>query len=176
VISSSRRLSFGRGEVDIAVMIGTVEEDSLVIRPVSEAGWALYAAEGYLAGAPPFGTAADLTRHRVLGLPPELSDQPAASWLREKAGEAIIPLNLSPISEVVAAAAESAGIALLPCLLADREPRLKRLLPDVLVVCHPVTLVYRPDIAEDRDGRLVLRTLAAALGEVSGAFRGEKAA
>ena len=58
--------------------------------------------------------------------------------------------------DLVAAAQSGAGVALLPCFLADAEPSLARLTTSV-VVAHDLWLVYRREARLSKELRAVIR-------------------
>jgi DNA-binding transcriptional LysR family regulator len=76
-------------------------------------------------------------------------------------------LRTNEMVTMLEAAASGAGLALLPCMLADTDPRLVRLTPQVLVR-RGLSLVYRREQRGSRAVRIVagflikvLRTQAA---------------
>ena len=77
-------------------------------------------------------------------------------WLAEHAANATVVSRSNASASLVAAAASGAGLALLPCFLAEVEPALKRLTPDVLIK-HPVSLVYRREVRQSEPVRVVIR-------------------
>ena len=64
--------------------------------------------------------------------------------------------------DIIAAAASGIGIALVPCFLADAEPKLKRLARQI-VVTHEMALVYRREARHAPNVRLVARVVSEAV-------------
>ncbi len=102
-----------------------------------------------------------------------MGGSPARAWLDAHAGQATIALRQSQMGEVTAAAAEGAGIAPLPCFLGDAGPRLRRLLPDVLVR-QRLALVFRRETGDDMLlGRRVLDAIVRARARAGKLLAGE---
>ena len=158
---------------DIAIRMGPVDGPDLIARQVGAVGWSLYASEAYLADRPDIDLANGLAGHLLVGFGAGMAGSAAQGWLDAHASHATVALRQSQMSEVVAAAAEGAGAALLPCVLADAEPRLQRLTAEVLVR-QPVTLVFRRDTGEDPAGRRAVQMLATALRNARAALGGDR--
>src|SRR5690606_24991468 len=122
-----------------------VDGGDLIARRLCSSGWSLYAAPSYLARR---GTPADLdalSGHDLIGYHPSLSQLPAAAWLEARATPGSVVLRSREMTDMVAAAASGLGLALLPCVLADAEPGLTRLTPEVLAT-RALSLVYRREM------------------------------
>jgi DNA-binding transcriptional LysR family regulator len=156
IISSNRPPDLKRGEVDLAVVVRTVIEEDLVRRSLGEVGWSLYAADAYLARRPDPIDPNDLSGHEIVALNTDTTVAPAAKWLAEHAVNATVVSRSNASAALVAAAVAGAGLALLPCFLAEEEPALKRLTPAVLTK-HPVSLVYRREVRLAEPVRVVIR-------------------
>jgi DNA-binding transcriptional LysR family regulator len=81
---------------------------------------------------------------------------PAARWLDAHAVGATIALRSRELTDMVTAAVDGVGLAVLPCSLADVEPRLRRLTPQVLAT-SPLSLVHRREARLSPEVRLVIR-------------------
>ena len=145
IISDNRPPDLKRGEVDLAVLVRTVVDVDLVRRSLGDIGWSLYATDAYLARHPGPVDPNDLSGHEIVALKAESTSAPAAKWLAEHAANATVVSRSNASSSLVAAAVAGAGLALLPCFLAEAEPALKRLTPDVLIK-HSVSLAYRREV------------------------------
>ena len=98
----------------------------------------------------------DLSGHEIVALKADSTSAPAAKWLAEHAANATVVSRSNASASLVAAAVAGAGLALLPCFLAEAEPALKRLTPDVLIK-HSVSLVYRREVRLAEPVRVVIR-------------------
>lgn len=141
-IAGSQLLDLKRGDADMALRIGPIHDDELVARRLGEVGLSLYASAAYVQSHPALEMADGLAGHQIIGYGSELSAVPAARWLDAHAAKASTVLSTNEISTMVAAALTGVGIAMLPCMLGDSEPRLLRLTPDVLAR-RELSLVYR---------------------------------
>lgn len=174
ILSGPRPLDLRKGEADLAIRAGPVTDQELVASRLGEAGFSLYASEGYLAAHPAPADPADLTGHDVIGFDANLSALPAARWLEKNAAGAVTVLRSGQMTDVLSAAVGGIGLAVLPCFLADAEPKLRRLTPHVLATL-PITLVYRrearisePVRAAIRFVKTVVRRNAGLLGGAGG--------
>jgi DNA-binding transcriptional LysR family regulator len=145
IISDNRPPDLKKGEVDLAVVVRAVIDADLVTRSLGDVGWSLYAGEAYLARRPAPDDPNDLSGHEVIALKTDSPAAPAAKWLAEHAANATIVMRSNASASLVAAAVAGAGLAILPCFVAETEPTLKRLTPDVLI-SHRVSLVYRREV------------------------------
>jgi len=156
IISDNRPPDLKRGEVDLAVLVRTVIDVDLVRRSLGDIGWSLYATDAYLARHPGPVDATDLSGHEIVALKAESTSAPAAKWLAEHAANATVVSRSNASASLVAAAVAGAGLALLPCFLAEAEPALKRLTPDVLIK-HSVSLAYRREVRLAESVRVAIR-------------------
>lgn len=87
---------------------------------------AIYASPSYVARR---GAAAvdSLAGHDVVGYDESLANVPGARWLAAHGDEATVVFRVNSLLSVLTAAAEGLGLAVLPCWLADPDPRLQRL-------------------------------------------------
>ena len=156
IISANRPPDLKRGEVDLAVLVRTVIDEDLVRRSLGDVGWSLYATDAYLARHPDRSIRTTCQDTRSSHSPADSTAAPAAKWLAEHAANATVVSRSNASASLVAAAVAGAGLALLPCFLAEAEPALKRLTPEVLTK-HPVSLVYRREVRLAEPVRVVIR-------------------
>ena len=116
-------------------------EQGLVARPVRESGWSLYASPAYLARHSFPSDLDDLSGHELVGYDLALAEVPAAKWVEQRLGQATLALRSREMTEMMAAALSGAGLAVLPCVVADDEPGLIRVTPAVLATRN-LSLVY----------------------------------
>jgi DNA-binding transcriptional LysR family regulator len=155
IIGANRAPDLKRGGIDLAVLVTKVTDEDLVRRTLGEVGWSLYATDGYLSRHRGPIDPNDLSGHEVVALASESTAAPAAKWLAEHAANATVVSRSNASASLVAAAVAGAGLALLPCFLAEAEPTLKRLTPNVLTK-HPVSLVYRREVRLAEPVRVVI--------------------
>lgn len=142
LLSGAKPVDLRRGEADLAIRSGPVDDEDLIVRPLGDSGWSLYAAPEYLARHPAPVDIDNLGGHSLIGFDPGLASVPAAQWIEARArGGAAIVLRSREMSDMQAAAIAGAGLAMLPCLAADGQPGLVRITPQVLSR-RTLSLVY----------------------------------
>ena len=166
ILSGNRSFDLSRGEADLALRIATTTQPELICKRIGDAGWSLYAAEGYLArrGIPPVP---DLSGHDVIGFDESLAQVPGALWLKEHAAGAHMMLRGNSIMSVLNAAIVGMGLAVVPCFLAEAEPTLRRLTPKILG-SREIWLVFHPDVARIARVRTVIDFVTEIVGLGSG--------
>jgi DNA-binding transcriptional LysR family regulator len=145
IVSGARIVDLEQSEADLAVRGAPVEADDLIARRLCCSGWSLYAAPSYLARRAAPASLDDLSGHDLLGYHPSLAHMPASQWLESRAARASVVLRSREMTDMVTAASSGLGLAVLPCVLADVEPGLVRLTPDVLAT-RTLSLVYRREM------------------------------
>jgi DNA-binding transcriptional LysR family regulator len=145
LVSGARPVDLKKGEADLAIRSGPCADAELVARKLGDSGFSLYATDGYLARRPGPVDPDDLRGHELIGFDASLAAVPAARWIEEHAAGATIVLRSREMTDVTAAATSGIGIALLPCMLGDATPGLRRATPAVLLV-RPLFLVYRREM------------------------------
>ena len=163
IVSSARRVDLRKGEADLAVRVGPIDDDGLVARKLGDVGSALYGSRSYLARRPEVDPD-DLSGHSVIGFHRSLADMPAARWLADRCGEAKIVLRSREAVDLLTAVKSGAGLAVLPCFLGDGEPTLVRLTPG-RIATRRLSLVYRRDGRLSRELRAVVSLIVESLRE-----------
>lgn len=143
LLAGAKPVDLRRGEADLAIRSGPIDDEDLIVRPLGDSGWSLYAAPSYLSAHAAPTDLDDLSGHALVGFDPALATVPAAQWIEQRAieGRATIVLRSREMSEMQAAAIGGAGLALLPCLAADGVAGLVRVTPRVLAK-RALWLVY----------------------------------
>ena len=136
------------------------KEPSLVARRLGELQLALFASREYLQ---PRGLAA-LSGHDWIGFDASLDELPPVKWLRRSLPELRYVLRTSTTTAQVVACAEGHGVALLPVLVAAREPRLERLLPRLVGPSRELWGVTHVDLRGNARTEAFLGWLAGVLG------------
>jgi DNA-binding transcriptional LysR family regulator len=171
LLSGARPVDLKSGEADLAIRSGPIADEDLIASKLCEMGWSLYATESYLARRGRPHDALDLTGHDVIGYDPSLATTPAAAWLEARVASANVVLRSREMTDMLAAAASGIGLALLPCVIADGEPKLTRLTPAVL--CRrDISLVYRREAALSAPVRVVIDFVKETMRAHAPAMRG----
>lgn len=157
----NRALDLTRREADVALRVGRPSEKALMGRRAGVVVYGLYASASYLERSPAPRTLAALSRHAFCGLDETFARAPHVRWQAELARDAKLVLRTNSMLALVEAVQAGAGIATLPCALADRRPGLKRVLKDQAAVERDLWVVYHRDLRRSRGVRLVVDALLA---------------
>jgi len=171
IVSGSALVDLGKQQADLAIRSGPVTDDALVVRKLCESGFSLYASPAYLARHPGPIDLEDLRGHELIGYDPSLAALPAATWLERRAPNATVVLRSREMTDMLAAASSGAGLAVLPCMLADSEPTLRRITPE-LVATRTLSLVYRSEVRLSEHVRAVARFVVSVMAEHAERIRG----
>jgi len=144
LVADNRSASLLQREADVAVRFVRPAQAQLASRRVASVGQGLYAARDYLADRP-FRHGEPLRGHDLLGYHASLGTMPEARWLEERAQGARVVLRANRVDLLLPAVVAGLGLAVLPCYLADGEPRLVRLLGPREVVMRELWLVLHRD-------------------------------
>ncbi len=155
VLMGNQQLDLARGEADIAVRAMKTTQRELLVKKLVDAGWSLYAAEGYLARRPPPARPDALAGHDIVGYEEAMSGVPGARWLEDHGAGANLVMRGNSLMSVLNAVIAGLGISVVPCFLAEPEPTLRRLTPDV-PGSREITLVVHPDVAKVARVRAVM--------------------
>ena len=134
-------------EIDIAfrtLEAGTKGHDEMVGRRIGHLPVALYASKTYLRTKPAPRRVSDLKDHKLVTCGDNLAHMAAMKWLASNTAKSEPVYRTTSMLLLLAAVREDVGIACLPCYLADREPRLKKVLSlapelgaDLWILRHP---------------------------------------
>ena len=174
LISGSRPVDLKKGEADLAIRSGPVIDKELVARKLCESGFSLYASEAYLARRLAPSNPNDLSGHDLIAYDPSLAAVPAARWIEERAANATIVLRSREMTDMLAAACGGAGLAVLPCMLGDAEPALRRLTSQVLAT-RTLSLIYRREAKLSTHVRAVIAFVVEVMRAHADQISGERA-
>lgn len=163
LVIDNRVLSLSRREADVALRVTRPREGDLYGRKVTDIGWTLYAAPAVLEAHGPLDFSA-LGRHPFVGWEQQVAGVNTADWLERNVPEDAIVYRTSSVINQMIAAREGIGVALLPCYLGDREPRLQRLAPEPLnELSRELWVVTHTDLRRTARVRAFMELIAASL-------------
>ncbi|WP_026868522.1 LysR family transcriptional regulator [Inquilinus limosus] len=148
LLNEPRLFNLSRREADVAFRFVPFEQEDLIERKVAEIGYGLYASPAYLDrhGGPDF--AAGCAGHAVVTMYDFAAKSVQASWLRTIAPEARVILRTSGLTSQMAAAEAGVAMAVLPRLLGDIRPGLRRLDPPLPAPLHAVRMGVHADLRD----------------------------
>jgi DNA-binding transcriptional LysR family regulator len=171
IVSGGRRANLRKREADLAIRVGPIDDQDLVARKLGEVGSALYASRSYLALHPRPTSLDDLTGHALIGFHATLAQMPAAQWLAARSAGAHVVMRSREAVDMLAAAKSGAGLAVLPCFLADPEAALVRL-TRAPIASRRLSLVYRRSPRASVELRAVIALVIALARERAPALAG----
>ena len=155
LVNEGKVFNLARREADLAFRFGAFAQENLVERRVGAVRYALYASTQYLArhGAP--DAANGFRGHAIVLLDRAAGEVPHEAWLPALAHGAQVVLRVNGLRAHLAAVRSGEALAVLPCLLADREPTLCR-----VATPHPTPVrTVRVGLHADMRGNPRIRAL-----------------
>jgi DNA-binding transcriptional LysR family regulator len=168
----NERLNLSRREADVAVRVSRPVEPAVAARRVAMLGYALYASRDYVRrrGAPGERT---LHEHDLLGYDrPLASASSALAWIDQRGGGRVVLRSNATLS-LLAAVSAGLGVGALPCFLADAEPSLLRVLPEVRQ--REIWLAVHADLRRSIRARVGIEFLAAVFSSEGARLSGARA-
>ena len=156
VVARHDLVNLSRREADIALRSARPEQHNLMIR---RAGWwkgGLYAAKSYAAAHDLKPGIRNFFNLDIITWTEEFAHFRSGSWFAEHAQDATVVLQANSRRIHYGACKAGIGLAILPCLSADRDPDLIRLLPPEQVFVAELYLVTHRDLARTARVRAVI--------------------
>jgi DNA-binding transcriptional LysR family regulator len=170
-LTGSGLVDLEKGQADIAIRSGPVLDENLVARKLCELGWSLYASPSYLVSWPTSINLHDLSGHDIIGFDASLAATPPSKWIEAHARNTNTVVRSREITEMISVALSGAGLAILPCILADDHPGLVRLTSKVLA-SRELVLVYRREVRLAEPVQVVLRFVVQVMQKNAKRFAG----
>jgi DNA-binding transcriptional LysR family regulator len=165
VVARHDLANLSRREADVALRTARPEQHNLVVR---RAGWwkcGLYAAKSYAAAHDLKPGIRNFSNLDIITWTEEFADFRGGPWFAEHARDAIVALQANSRRIHYGACKAGIGLAILPCLSADRDPDLIRLLPPEQVFVAELYLVTHRDLARTARVRAVIDFLYQSISE-----------
>lgn len=162
LMTAEASLSLTRREADVAIRSTNHPPDTLIGRAVSELAFAVYGAESYLART---GATGDEAAHRWVDLDESFAHTGIGQWLKRTHPQARVVQRVNSVALAIEAVRAGAGLGLLPCGLAGRDPGLRRLGPPVPGVGSTLWLLTHQDLRHMGRVRAFLDFMAAAFAD-----------
>lgn len=170
IVVANPSLNLSKRDADVAIRASDRPGDTLVGRRLAAIAWAVYGPPGACAGAL---SPQDFRRHDWLGFSEPLSGIRPAKWLRERVGEEKIVYRVNTVLGLAEAAAAGIGLALLPCMIAERAAGLQRLLPPQPELESGLWLLTHPDLKATARVRTFMEHAARELGKLRPLIEGQ---
>ncbi len=152
LVPAARSVNLSRREADIAIGLSRPEQGRLVSRKLADYRLGLYASHDYLAHAGEPQGLEDLRRRPLVWYIDELIDMPELRYLDQVAQDGRTAFRSSSIAAQHMAVASGLGLGVLHVFPADRDERLRRVLPDAVALTRSYWLTVHSD--SQRIGRI----------------------
>lgn len=145
-VMSDKYLDIARGDADVALRSGDVEDSELVGRKVADSLWGVFASRQYLDQHGRPERIEDLGQHSILGFDESMANHRMMTWLRAVAPNADIVARNNSVLGLLYSVKAGVGIAALPMPLGNGEPELVQLFGPVPGLTRIWRLLTRPEI------------------------------
>jgi len=152
VVSDTRIYDLSSREADLAVRLGQTSEPHLVSKHLGRVGFGVYAKRG----AP---KRLKIAQARYVGFDESVGRQPHDEWLASRAPEARVVLRANRQHTLIEAVRAGVGLGILPCIAADADPALTRVLGPSDAFSRELFLVMHPDVRHTRRVRTVVAAI-----------------
>jgi DNA-binding transcriptional LysR family regulator len=168
IVSDTRLHDLSAREADLALRLGSSTEPHLVSKRIGRVGFGLYAGRKA-------GKRAALEKAVYVTFDETVGRQPHDDWFAKHLpeGRAIVRANRQ--QTLFEAVRRGLGVGILPCVAADRDPSLKRLLGPSDVFSRDLHLVVHPDVRHRRRVRVLSEVIERHVAENRGSIEGSKA-
>ncbi|WP_322105609.1 LysR family transcriptional regulator [Paraburkholderia sp. J41] len=143
-------VSLSKREADLAIMLERPERGQYVYTKLCDYRLRLYGTPAYLARHPPIRSTADLRQHAFINYVADLAFSHELLYLERTAPNVTANLCSTSVIAQYHAALQGSALAILPCFMAEPDPRLVSILPDDVVVTRRFWLCSREDLRKLR--------------------------
>ena len=172
MLIDNRVFDLSRREADVALRVARPKEPDLFGKKLASIGWTIYGARRFAEHA---GAGLDALRELpFVGWSENVSGVAAADWLAAHIGTRQIVYRANSLINQFCAAREGMGLVVLPCYLADGEPKLMRMLPQpVAELERELWIVTHEDLKNTARIRAFLDVVGSGLAEQKALFAGD---
>ena len=147
LVTSAALFNLTKREADISLSFVPVRGPKLAIRRIGGFALFLYGAPSYLAAHGTPETPGDLARHRFVDYVEDLLQIPEVHWLLDAVPAPHVVFRSSSMYAQATAAANGAGLVLLPSFAGEADPRLVPVLKPHIRAERPIYLAVHEDLA-----------------------------
>jgi DNA-binding transcriptional LysR family regulator len=164
--SEPRDLATGAADIAIRSSVNPLRA-GLVGRRICDDPWSLYCSRSYAEAHGRPASIAEIRAHPMIGGGGRHIWEPYQKWLEINDLEAAVTMRYSSSVGLLAAVRAGAGLAILPCIVADHDPELLACLPLQAPQGHGIWLLTHERLRHEPRIRTVLDTLAVELKRLS---------
>lgn len=140
IVALPRVINLSKREADIAIAVSPPEAGRLTVQRITDYRLHLAASEGYLAGAPPLDSLADLPAHPVVGYIPDMIFDKELDYLSETGAERV-SLASNSVSVQLWLLRHGGGVGIAHDFAVPFAPGLKRVLTEALSLTRSFYLI-----------------------------------
>lgn len=159
LVATSGFLSVNKRETDIAVMLSRPTTGRLKVSKLTDYSLKLYATKEYLQNHTAVKDIADLRQQTLIGYVDDLIYSPKLRYYDEVDAGLVPGLTSSSLLAQKQMACTGCGIAMLPCFVAEQDPKLQLVLANEVTVTRSFWLAVHEDIADHARVRAVINFL-----------------
>ena len=146
LVAMPREFSLSKREADIAVSLTQPNEGRLHARKLTDYELGLYASKDYLGGHANIASVADVSSHRFISYIDDLIFSPELEYAHFVSPDLQPAIKSSNLIAQLNSTIAGAGICVLPCFIADDEPKLVRVLRGEFKLVRTFWLVLHSDL------------------------------
>jgi DNA-binding transcriptional LysR family regulator len=165
LVGEAREVSLTRGEADLALRMERPRDKEIVARRLAVVAYGLYGSRDYLARC-------GENDREYLGYDDSLEHLPQQRWLKKLVGDRVLALRANDIGTQLTAVRAGLGLAVLPCMMARREPDLVSVPTRLPPLTRELWLAFHHDIGRVPAVRAVIDRITAITTEARAAFLG----
>ncbi|WP_321878519.1 LysR family transcriptional regulator [Paraburkholderia bannensis] len=143
-------VSLSKREADLAIMLERPERGQYVYTKLCDYRLRLYGTPEYLAQHEPIRSAADLRQHAFINYVADLAFSHELLYLERTAPNVTASLCSTSVIAQYHATLQGSALAILPCFMAEPDPRLVSILPDEVMVTRRFWLCSREELRKLR--------------------------
>mgnify|MGYP000051750907 FL=1 len=139
-------VSLSKREADLLITLERPQQGAYVTAKLCDYNLGLYACAGYLANHPTISSIEDLAQHAFVSYVDNLAFSHQLLYLEATMPNAMVRFRSTSVVAQAAYVRAGQAIGILPCFLADPDPNMVRVLPDLLQIKRTFWLCCREDL------------------------------
>jgi len=170
---TNSRLSLSRQDADIAIRPSLNPQDTLVGQRVADLGFGIYTTPQIASSLPREPALEDLARKMWIAPGDALSASPSAKWMEKSIPQDSCWLYVDTFPSMAVCASQAMGLTILPCIIADEMPELKRLQCPWFQLSIPIWVLTHPEIRKAARVRVFMEHITKALRNERAMLKGD---
>lgn len=144
VAVSNQLFNLTRREADVAIRPSNRPPETLIGRPLTTIGQAVYAHRSL--GLTPGSPIDTLVRQPWIGAGPRLQDSAVDQWMSSNALKEACVYRVDTLVSILSAVRSGMGLAVMPCYLADEDPDIVQLTDPIPELQYGLWFLMHPDL------------------------------